>query len=299
MSRSDFYLQALSKPVGVGLRHSHYRDALSETSGVDFVELHSENFFADGGPTKVLLQQIGERYPISLHGTALGLGSEIGIDADYLTKLTRLVQQVKPFVVSDHASFAWLRHSGSRVHAGDLLPMPFTQTAIKVLADNIDRVQQQLGQRLLIENLVSYLVIDQHTMSEMEFLYEVTEHSGCGVLLDLNNLLVNARNSRAEKPLEVAVQQIRQLPNHTVEEFHLAGFTPVENDQLIVDDHSQPVAEECWLLYEQAIRHFGPQTTLIEWDNNLPSWQRLIEEADKARRVMHRSLQAWETNYEP
>lgn len=289
MLRSEYH-SAFSKPVGVGLRHAHYDDALSETIGVDFVELHSENFFAAGGPIKNLLQKMTERYPVSLHGTALGLGSAVGVDQNYLKQLQRLVEDVRPFVVSDHASFAWTESAGNRAHAGDLLPMPFTEVSAAILADNIDHVQQQLGRQLLIENLVNYLSFDHNSMPEMTFLNSVVDRSGCGLLLDLNNLLVNARNGNANDPLSTASGWLAELSADAVQEFHLAGYSHVRPGELIIDDHSQPVADECWQLYELALKRFGPQTTLIEWDNNLPDWRRLTQEASKAKQIMNHYL---------
>lgn len=290
MFRSEHH-QALSAAVGVGLRHPHYQDALSETAGVDFVEVHSENFFAPAGATREFIRAVSERYPISLHGTSLGLGSAEPINTDYIQRLKNLTDDIRPFAISDHASFSWSRLNGRRLHAGDLLPLPFIDEASNIMAENIDRVQQILGQQLLLENLVSYIQFKQSPMSEMEFLTKVAEQSGCALLLDINNLLVNAHNQKADDPLQTAKQWIDELPNDLVKEFHLAGYSPVAPGQLIIDDHSQAVNEECWTLFDYALDHFSPQTTLIEWDNQLPDWQRLQQETERARRHILQHVQ--------
>lgn len=290
-SRPESTPEAITKPVGVGLRHQHYRDALCETSAVDFVELHSENFFAQGGITRSMLEAIAELYPISLHGTAMGLGSAIGIDQGYLEKLKHLVHDVKPFLISDHASFAWSRLNNRMIHAGDLLPLPFTDDALKYLINNVKHVQDEIGQRILVENLASYVQFDQNSMTETEFLSELVSQTDCGLLLDLNNLLVNAHNFPSQDgdvtPLAAAQQWLQEIPETSVGEIHLAGYRLPANGNVIVDDHSQPINEECWSLYRYALQRFGPQTTLIEWDNNLPDWQVLTAEAQKARQLIH------------
>lgn len=283
--------EAITKPVGVGLRHQHYRDALCETSAVDFVELHSENFFAQGGITLSMLEAIADIYPISLHGTAMGLGSAIGIDGAYLDKLKNLVSDIKPFLVSDHASFAWSRFNNQLIHAGDLLPLPFTKDALSHLVNNVKHVQDEIGQQILVENLASYVQFDQSTMKETEFLNELVSQADCGLLLDLNNLLVNEHNfpdeSKDVTPLAAAEHWLSEIPVDSVGEIHLAGYSSPAKGNFIVDDHSQPINDECWSLYRYALQRFGPQITLIEWDNDLPDWQVLTAEAHKARQIIH------------
>jgi len=302
MFRSEHH-PALSAAVGVGLRHPHYQDALSETADVDFIEVHSENFFAPSGATRDFIRAISKRYPISLHGTSLGLGSTEPISTAYLQRLKHLADDIRPFAISDHASFSWSQLHGKRIHSGDLLPLPFINEAADVLADNIDRVQQTLGQQLLLENLVSYIQFKRSPMTEMEFLTRVAERSGCALLLDINNLLVNAHNQKADDPLTTAKRWIDELPDTLVKEFHLAGYTPVAPEQLIIDDHSQPVNEECWALFDYALDRFTPQTTLIEWDNQLPSWRRLQQEAARARdhinQYAQRLTSVQESGHEP
>lgn len=278
---------AYSKPLpyaaGVGLRHEHYQDALQKKSAVDFVEVHSENFFAEGGMALDLLTHMASQYPLSFHGTAMGLGSAVGLDLRYLKRLKRLVERFKPQIISDHASYSWANINGQKVHMGDLLPIALTPDALATLANNVDQVQQYLGRQILVENIVSYLPQQNQTLRETDFLNQLAELTGCGLLIDINNVLVNAMNSRASNPISDAQQWLSAIKPATVGEIHLAGYTPVASNELIVDDHSQPVSAACWQLYEFAIHRFGPVATLIEWDNALPSWSRLLQERHKAK----------------
>lgn len=277
--------------VGVGLRSPHHHDALqdvsSETSFLDFVEVHSENFFAEGGHAPRFIQSIAQKYPLSLHGTSMGLGSEAGVKQAYLDRLQRLIELTNPIFVSDHASFSWATVQGQMVHAGDLLPIPFDPHSLTVLASNVDAVQQRLGRQLFVENIVSYLPCADQTMSETEFLVSLAERTGCGLLIDINNLLVNAMNFSNKDPIQVAKNWLSDIPRRLIGEIHLAGFTPVTDGELIVDDHSQPVSDAGWELYAYTIGVHGPIPTLIEWDNDLPSWQGLLQEARKAKTILN------------
>lgn len=277
--------------IGVGLRHPHYADVLAPSSNiqtndsmkVDFVEVHSENFFAQGGASRALIQEVAEKYPVSLHSTALGLGSKASIAGGYLESLNELAQVVNPFLMSDHAAFSWSELEGKSVHAGDLLPIAFNEKNLKNMANNIDAVQQLTGQRLLIENLSAYLQPKNSILPETEFLVALTELTQCGLLIDLNNLVVNANNFSDMSAFDYAQNWLQQIPTHVVGEIHLAGFTPVAAGELAIDDHSQPISDIGWQLYQFALQRFGAIPTLIEWDNNLPSWQELLAEAHKAR----------------
>lgn len=271
--------------MGVGLRHQHFSEALTQTANIDFVEVHSENFFADGGASVNVLREAAEKYAISLHSTAMGLGSAQGVPDSYLHKLGRLANDCKPLLMSDHACFTWSHLGEKTVHGGDLLPLIYNEETLSVFADNLDRIQQYLGRALLVENLSAYIQYPQASMPETEFLVRLCELTGCHLLLDLNNILVTANNSSANEPLSFAEQWLAQIPNNIVSEIHLAGFTAVQAGELVVDDHSQAVSQQCWQLYRTALETFGNVPTLIEWDNNMPSWQRLLQEADKARQV--------------
>ena len=269
--------------IGVGLRHQHFTEALTTPSNIDFIEVHSENFFAQGGATQSVLDQAGEKYAISLHSTAMGLGSAQGVPSHYLQKLKALASTCKPLLMSDHACFSWSQLKGQQVHAGDLLPLAYSEQTLRVLAHNIDRVQQYLGRSLLVENLSAYIQYSHACMPETEFLVRLAEITGCKLLVDLNNIIVTANNINTENPLAYAQQWLADIPTTMVGEIHLAGFTPVNEGELVIDDHSQAVSSQGWRLYRNALERFGKVPTLVEWDNNLPSWQTLIAEADKAR----------------
>lgn len=287
--------------IGVGLRHPHYQDALDTPANIDFVEVHAENFFAHGGASKALLTDIVQHYQLSLHATSLGLGSAIAPPIKQLTQLAELVEQFQPLMVSDHACFAWADSANSHLHAGDLLPIPFNEQSLQAMAANVNRVQQQLGRTLLVENLSAYLQLEGTTMHEAEFLVQLSQKTGCKLLIDVNNLLVNAVNQPllqqqtshlAEQDYLIQAQQwLDKIPTDTVGEIHLAGCTPVSQGQMMIDDHSQPVSELVWQLYRYALTKFGAVATLIEWDEDLPTWHTLVAEAEKARAIAHEVLQ--------
>ncbi len=271
--------------IGVGLRHAHYADVLAQPSDIDFIEVHSENFFANGGASRSFLREVAKLYPISLHSTALGLGSYASIPGGYLDSLNTLVKDVNPILLSDHAAFAWGEFNQQPMHAGDLLPVAFDQKNLVIMAKNIDRVQQLTGRQLKVENLSAYLVPSGSSMSETEFLVKLTQLTGCELLIDLNNLVVNANNFSNLENTDYCKQWLSQIPTNLVGELHLAGFTQVASGELAIDDHSQPVSDTVWELYEFALQRFGSVPTLVEWDNNLPSWNILVSEASKARKI--------------
>lgn len=267
--------------IGVGLRSEHYEAAMNQAS-IDFVEVHAENFFADGGASIALLHAVSQQYAISIHATSLGLGSAQPAPQEHLLKLKRLVDTFSPILVSDHACFSWVNHNTSVQHAGDLLPIPFSKLMLKVMADNIKRVQDVLGRQILLENISSYLNFTDSDMPEHEFFNQLCFQSGCGLLLDLHNLYVNAVNQKLDRPLDEVLNYIEHTERNFVKEIHLAG---IKNPQqhLWVDDHSGPVSDDAWLAYQMAIQRFGHVPTLIEWDTQLPSWSTLIAESELAR----------------
>lgn len=276
--------------IGVGLRHPHFAAALETSAAIDFVEVHSENFFARGGALHQALTNIADKYPISLHSTAMGLGSASGIPEPYLKQLVELSAQVKPFLMSDHAAFAWGEVNNKPVHAGDLLPLVYNDENLAIMVKHIDQVQQRLGRQLLIENLSTYITLPGSTLSEPTFLYKLTEMTQCGLLLDLNNILINAHNQAQHNPLQYAKTWLASIPNDCIGEIHLAGFTPPKAGSMAIDDHSQAVSNTCWELYKYTLQQFGNIPTLIEWDNQLPSWQVLTQQADKARQLAQEVL---------
>lgn len=276
--------------IGVGLRSPHYEAALSSDVLVDFVEVHAENFFADGGASIAVLDQAAARFPISLHATALGLGSKAGVALQHVKKLKRLVERTNPILVSDHAAHAWTLHHNVLHHAGDLLPLAFNEACLDALCENVETLQNSLKRQILVENISAYVASSSNTLSEADFLRALTQRTGCGLLLDLNNLVVNATNSAIQTPVEYVSQWIASIPSNVVSEIHLAGCTPPPEGELMIDDHSQPVSDIVWQAYRLAIKRFGAIPTLIEWDSNLPSWEALVAEAQIARRISHEVL---------
>jgi uncharacterized protein (UPF0276 family) len=304
--------------IGVGLRHSHYSEALSAATladavmdtpnengvkqNVDFVEVHAENFFAAGGATQALIQDIAQAYPLSLHGTSLGLGSTLSVPVGILQQFAKLVKSTQPILVSEHLCFNRAEVNGVILHSGDLLPIPYNTDSLHTIVANVQQVQESIQRPLLIENLSAYIAPSQlvaHTkddMTEFEFLVSMCEAAGCGILLDLNNLIINELNRKTANPLELIKQRLDALPAHIVGEIHLAGYTnkspapPKDINQtqqahFIIDDHGAPVSQQCWQLYQYALQKFPGTPTLVEWDTQIPEWSVLLNEADKARTI--------------
>lgn len=268
--------------VGVGLRAAHFEEALSSHEGIDFVEVHAENHFAPGGISRALLERVSQALPVSLHGTGAGLASKVPVPKAHLQRLRALVELTQPLFVSDHVAQTWFEEGCQVRHAGDLLPVAFNQASLRHLVDNVTRVQDHLGRPILIENLAQYVRFSQSDMPEVEFLARACERTGCGLLLDLNNLYVNALNDGESAP-EITVRRwIDAFPPEFVMELHLAGSS-VRSGELVIDDHAQPVSEAVWSLHRLALASFPSASSLIEWDEQLPSWERLLLEAERAR----------------
>ena len=278
-------------PIGVGLRHAHYHEALTTPAELDFVEVHSENFFAKGGATLDVLEEAAKLYPISLHGTSLGLGSAAGIPRQHLDSLVSLVDRISPVMISDHAAFAWGEVNGQLHHGGDLLPIAFNREALRILADNVNRVQDRLQRTLFVENLSAYITPQGSNLPETAFLNELTELTQCRLLVDLNNLAVNAINDGRKDIPEAISQWIDEINPSAVGEIHLAGCTPALPGELVIDDHSQKVSDPVWQAYHHALARFGPVPTLVEWDTDLPQWSVLLAEAKKARDIAQKVIQ--------
>ena len=278
-------------PVGIGLRHSHFQDALNQPANLDFIEVHSENFFAGGGAAPALLKEISNLYPVSLHGVSLGLGSAAGVAESHINALSRLVNHISPVMVSDHASFSWGQIENQLHHAGDLLPIAFNQQTLDIMSENIIKVQDHLNRQILVENLSSYIEPQNSTLSELEFFKALVKKTGCRMLLDINNLAVNATNAGEPDVLASINHWLEQIPSDHVHEIHLAGCTPVAKGEIMIDDHSQQVSELVWQAYGTAIARFGAVPTTIEWDTDLPQWHVLIGEANKARTIANAILQ--------
>jgi uncharacterized protein (UPF0276 family) len=257
------------------MRQPHYQELLEIRPPLDFLEVHSENFFARGGASYAVLERARRAYPISLHGVGLSLGSADGIASLHLEKLRTLVERVEPQLVSEHLS--WGRVDA--VHFNDLLPIPYTQDALNIMSARIDHVQTVLHRQILIENLSAYLQYRESEMSETAFLADLARRTGCGILLDVNNLYVNAVNFGFDPKVLLA-----ELPAQSIGEIHLAGH--LKTDDCLIDDHGSRVCPEVWDLYREAISTLGPAPTLIEWDTNVPELSVLLDEASLSRALL-------------
>lgn len=280
--------------VGIGWRHPHYGELLERRPALDFLEVHSENFFAQGGAALAVLEQGRALYPISLHGVGLSLGSAVGLDDWHLDQLARLVQRIDPVRVSDHASFARGRFQGAVVHAADLLPIPFTTESLDVLCANVNRVQDRLQRVFMVENLSAYLnwnaLDSERVWAEAAFLAELTRRTGCQLLVDVNNMYVNALNAQlraglAADPVQSCRDWLDAIPADVVGELHLAGHCHVSDahGDIVIDDHGSRVCDAVWGLYRHAMGRFGAVPTLIEWDTDVPALDVLLDEASRAR----------------
>ncbi len=270
--------------VGIGLRQPHYAEVLQDLPALGFIEVHAENFFAPGGAALAVLQQAREHYPVSLHGVSLSLGSALGVDEAHLEQLARLVALVEPAHVSDHASFARapLHPGAASVHANDLLPIAFTEASLQIMVRNVQRVQERLRRPILVENLSAYLHWKEADLAEPEFFNELTRRSGCGVLLDVNNLVVNALNA-GQEPVASACAWLDALAPASVGEVHLAGYQDLGD--IVMDDHGSRVHAPVWAVYAHARQRLGARPTLIEWDTALPALSVLLDEAAQAAAV--------------
>lgn len=281
---------AAAPQVGIGWRHPHYAALLEQQPALDFIEVHSENFFAPGGAALAMLREASERYPVSLHGVGLSLGSAVGIDPWHLDHLARLAQAIDPVRVSDHASFA----RGSGLHAADLLPVPMTHTALEALCANVNQVQDRLQRTIAVENLSAYVQWRESEMDEPDFLNTLAQRTGCQLLVDVNNMYVNALNAQRRgdttDPLGDCMRWLDAVQPRHVAEMHLAGH--VDCGDIVIDDHGSRIKETVWALYSHAVRRWGAVPTLIEWDTDIPDFQVLLDEVERARSTAQRSLEA-------
>jgi uncharacterized protein (UPF0276 family) len=267
--------------AGIGLRSPHHEQAAAGQIDVAWLEVNTENFFHDGGPSLLALEHARAHYPLSFHGVGLGLGSVEPIDVEHLARVKRAVERFEPALVSEHACWG---HAGGE-HFNDLLPLPYTEEAAELLAARVSQVQDVLGRQVLVENLSSYFAYSASRLTEWEFLAAVVERSGCGLLLDVNNLYVNHVNLGLD-----AGRFIDVIPAAAVQEIHLAGHrrNTVGDRDLLLDDHGSTVCAEVWSLYERAIKRLGPVPTLVEWDTDVPAIEVLVAEARKADIIMER-----------
>jgi uncharacterized protein (UPF0276 family) len=265
--------------AGIGLRAEHYDAVLETRPPVGWLEVHSENYFGAGGKPLDYLERIRAHYPLSLHGVGLSIGSTDPLDRRHLANLRQLIQRFEPALVSEHLSWSSV---GGR-YFNDLLPLPYTEEALDHLVTQVSQVQDALGRPILIENPSSYLQYVESAIPEWEFLVELAARAGCGVLLDVNNVYVSARNHGFD-----AGAYLRAIPRPVVHEIHLAGFTVnrFDDGELLIDTHNRPVWPAVWTLYRQAVDRFGRIPTLIEWDTDLPELEVLVDEARRADTIL-------------
>ena len=275
--------------AGIGLRHPHCAQVLDALPPLGFVEVHSENFFADGGAALQVLHAARAHYAVSLHGVGLALGSAAGVDPWHLDRLARLVARIDPVRVSDHACFARaaMVPGGAVLHGNDLLPIAFNDASLDILCANVARVQDRLQRPMLVENLSAYLSFSDDAIPEPEFLAALCRRSGCGLLLDVNNLMVNALNAQVADPLAHCQAFVDALPAGIVGEIHLAGYC--EADGIVIDDHGSRVRPDVWRVFAHALQRFGSVPTLVEWDTELPALEVLLGEAEQASALLARA----------
>jgi uncharacterized protein len=276
--------------VGMGWRHPHYAALLEQQPPLAFIEVHSENFFAPGGAALAVLREGREHYPVSLHGVGLSLGSAQGIDPWHLDQLARLVHAIDPVRVSDHASYA----RGTSAHAADLLPVPMSRAALDAMCANVHAVQDRLRRPIAVENLSAYVQWAGAEMDETDFLNTLAQRTGCQLLVDVNNVYVNALNAQlrgeSHDPLGESLRWLDAIAPASVAELHLAGH--VHCGDIVIDDHGSRVHDAVWVLYRHAVRRLGAVPTLIEWDTDVPALGVLLDEVARARGVAHQALMA-------
>ncbi|HQU15883.1 MAG: hypothetical protein B7Z66_06265 [Chromatiales bacterium 21-64-14] len=259
---------------GLGLRPDHYEAVLAESPPVDWFEILSENYLVPGGKPLHYLDRIRARYPVVMHGVSLSIGSTDALDREYLHQLKALAARIEPEWISDH--LCWTGIKGTNLH--DLMPLPYTEEAARHVADRVVQVQEFLGRRILLENVSSYVTYQDSELTEWEFLCEVAQRADCRILLDINNIYVSAFNHDFD-PLAY----LDAVPKERVWQFHLAGHT--HHGDYIVDTHDHPVIDPVWELYQHAVRRFGPVSTMIERDDNIPPLEELVAELERARRI--------------
>jgi uncharacterized protein (UPF0276 family) len=256
---------------GIGLRPVHYQRVVEERPAVDWLEIISENFMVQGGNPRRVLRAVRERYPVVMHGVSMSLGSVDPLREDYLAELEQLAAEVQPSWISDH--LCWSSFGGHSGH--DLWPLPFTEESLAHVASRVHQVQERLRRPMLVENVSSYLQYAHATLTEWEFLAELTRRTGCSLLLDVNNIFVSAQNHGFDP-----VAFLEGIPKGAVGQMHLAGHS--REGVLLIDTHDHPVCDEVWDLYRAAVRRFGKVSTLIEWDDQIPPLERLVAESQRA-----------------
>jgi uncharacterized protein (UPF0276 family) len=264
---------------GVGLRNKHFSEYLAEAPPVEWVEAVSENFMAAGGRPLSILEKVRRDVPVALHGVSLSIGGTDPLSRPYLDDLASLVERIQPVIVSDH--LCWGSQGGRYVH--DLLPLPYTEEALAHVVRRVGQVQERLGRQVLLENVSSYLTFHDSSLTEWDFLAEIARRADCGILLDVNNIYVSARNHGFDPRAYLA-----GIPTDRVGQIHLAGHR--DEGTHLFDTHDRQVCADVWTLYEEAIARLGRVSTLIEWDENIPELPVLVAESRKAKAAEKRAL---------
>jgi uncharacterized protein (UPF0276 family) len=274
----------LPNAPGVGYKPQHFADILESPAPVEWLEIHAENYMGLGGRPLAQLRHLAEQFPISVHGVGLSIGGEGALDRDHLARLKTLCDWLNPASFSEH--LAWSSHENAFLN--DLLPLPYTQETLDRVADHIDQVQEVLGRKMLLENTSSYLAFAESTMSETDFLCAIAQRTGCGLLLDVNNVFVSATNLKLD-----ARAYIDDFPLAQVGEIHLGGHDEEADDHgspLLIDSHGAAIADPVWALLDYTLERSGPKPLLIEWDTDVPDWPVLADEAKRGARALAPSL---------
>jgi len=272
--------QGLPNLPGIGYKPQHYSDLIENPGTIGWLEIHAENYMGDGGRPIAQLRQLSERFPISVHGVGLSIGGEGRLDPEHLARLKHLVGWLNPTVFSEH--LAWSTHDGAFLN--DLLPLPYTESTITRVSDHIDELQNTIGRQMMLENPSSYLAFDESTWSEPDFLREVAKRTGCGLLLDVNNVFVSATNLNYDPQ-----KYIKDYPLDYVGEIHLGGHGEDEDDHgkpLLIDSHGAAVVDPVWALLDHTLSLSGHRPILIEWDTDVPEWPILHAEAERAQKAL-------------
>lgn len=280
MPTSRFNSTDLPIRAGVGLKAEHVDDILQSSADIGFFEIHAENYMGAGGMPHAQLTKIREKYPISLHGVGMSIGGSGDIDAEHLARFKTLIDIYNPSMVSEH--LAWSTHHD--IFYNDLLPLPYTDETLAKVVEHIDQVQSVIGRQILIENPSTYVTFKESHWSEVDFMAQIAKRSGCALLFDVNNVFVSATN-HGYKPADY----INAYPLHLVKEIHLAGHATDSDDhgeKLLIDAHDREVCEDVWALYKLTLSKTGPTPSLIEWDNEVPTWATLELEAKKADAIL-------------
>jgi uncharacterized protein (UPF0276 family) len=273
-------IDSLPNTPGVGYKPQHFSDITNDPGVVGWLEIHAENYMGDGGRPLAQLRHLAEAFAISAHGVGLSIGGETRLDPDHLARLKHLNDWLKPASFSEH--LAWSTHGAEFLN--DLLPLPYTDATLSRVADHIDALQETIGRKMLLENPSSYLAFTESTMSETDFLREIARRTGCGLLLDVNNVFVSATNLGTDP-----IAYIEDFPLEQVGEIHLGGHDEDEDDHgapLLIDSHGRAIADPVWTLYDYVIAKGGARPTLIEWDNDVPDWPTLEAEAQRAHVIL-------------